>query len=102
MLRSPDSISKNDQIIEDPQMEPFFLTKAVTGGFTVFKRVEKGEKNKKYIETICYPSTFNSALKVVAKEQLNYSSKKKFNSVREYLDEWKAIKAEMELIANIQ
>ena len=43
MLRKPDSIPSNETIIEDPAMEPFFITRSQTGGYTVYERVVKGE-----------------------------------------------------------
>ena len=44
MLRNPNTIPKEDIIIEDQAMEPFFISKAKSGagGFTVFERVIKG------------------------------------------------------------
>ena len=45
-------------------MEPFFITKSSTGGYTVYESVIKGENNTPYIKTICYPARFSFALKV--------------------------------------
>ena len=36
MLRKPDSIPSNETIIEDPVMDPFFITRSQTGGYTVY------------------------------------------------------------------
>ena len=41
MLRRPDSIPDGDTIIEDPVMEPFFIAKSSSGGYTVYERVNK-------------------------------------------------------------
>ena len=43
MLRNPNSIPAGDILIQDPVMEPFFITKSQSGGYTVYERVEKGE-----------------------------------------------------------
>ena len=48
MLRNPDSVPASDTLIQDPVMEPFFITRSQTGGFTVYERVTKGENNTSY------------------------------------------------------
>jgi hypothetical protein len=93
MLRKPDSIPSSDTIIQDPSMEPFFISKSSTGGFTVYERVIKGENNTPYIKTICYPANFSYALKTVAQEKLN--EKKSYDSIKEYVDTYKSISEEM-------
>lgn len=93
MLRKPDSIPANDTIVEDPSMEPFFISKSTTGGFTVYERVIKGENDTPYIKTICYPANFAYALKTVAEEKLNM--KKSYNTIKEYVDTYKSISKEM-------
>lgn len=100
MLRKPDSIPTGDTIIEDPAMEPFFITKSTSGGYTVYERVIKGEKNTNYIKTICYPSTFNYALKAVCKELL-HSNKTHYSSIQDYITEWKDIQVKMETLTSI-
>jgi len=100
MLRKPNSIPAGDTIVEDPVMEPFFISKSSSGGYTVYERVTKGDKNTKYIKTICYPSTFNSALKVVCKELLN-TGNNHYTSVKLYMKEWKDIQEKMSNIANV-
>lgn len=104
MLRNPNTIPKDDIIIEDAAMEPFFISKAKSGagGFTVFERVIKGENNTHYIRTVCYPSTFTSALRTVAKELLNSGEKTKFTSVKEYMQKWDAITTRMEHIVSFE
>lgn len=93
MLRKPDSIPSTDTVIEDAAMEPFFISKSSTGGFTVYERVIKGENNTPYIKTVCYPSNFSSALRVVAEEKLNV--KKSYSSIKEYVNTYKSITEEM-------
>ena len=101
MLRRPDSIPAGDTVVQDPVMEPFFIAKSQSGGYTVYERVIKGEKNTEYIKTICYPSNFNGALKVVAREKLNSGTQKVYNSLQEYIAKWKDIEKAMETMTTI-
>jgi len=75
MLRNPNSVPKSDTVIQDPAMEPFFITRSQNNGYTVFERVVKGENNTEYIKTVSYPSNFSSALRTVAREILNEGGK---------------------------
>ena len=90
MLRNPDSIPAGDTIISDPAMEPFFISRSQTGGFTVYERVVKGENKTSYIKTVSYPSNFGNALKTVAREKLNEEGKT--YSLKEYVDRWEDVK----------
>jgi hypothetical protein len=90
MLRNPNSIPAGDTVIVDPVMEPFFIARSQTGGYTVYERVVKGEKNTEYIKTLGYPSNFGSALKMVAKEILNESGKT--YTLKEYITRWESVK----------
>lgn len=101
MLRRPDSVPAGDTVITDPVMEPFFIAKSQSGGYTVYERVTKGEKNTEYIKTICYPSTFNSALKRVANEKLNNGESNIYN-LKEYLTRWESIQKEMSMLTSIE
>lgn len=92
MLRNPNSIPDGDTIIQDPVMEPFFIAKSQSGGYTVYERVIKGENKTEYIKTICYPSNFGGALKTVAREILNGDPTKKVYSLKEYANRWESIK----------
>lgn len=93
MLRKPDSIPSSDTVIRDKAMEPFFITRSQTGGYTVFENVIKGENNTEYIKTISYPSTFGNALKVVAREMLNTEGQT--FSLKEYVDRWENVKSSL-------
>ena len=75
MLRNPNSVPESDTVIQDPAMEPFFITRSQNNGYTVFERVVKGENSTEYIKTVSYPSNFSSALKTVAREILNEGGK---------------------------
>lgn len=100
MLRRPDSIPSTDTVIQDPVMEPFFISKSQSGGYTVYERVVKGEKDTEYIKTICYPSTFNSALKKVANEKLNNGESKVYD-LKSYISRWEAINESMSNLTSI-
>ena len=90
MLRNPDSIPASDTIIKDPKMDPFFITRSQTGGYTVFENVIKGENNTSYIKTVSYPSNFGNALRVIAKEKLNEEGKT--YDLKSYIERWESVK----------
>lgn len=98
MLRSIDSIAKDSKIIKDSKMEPYFLIKMSQGGYAVATKVVKENNKRDYVRIDSYPSTFSSAIKMVAKKLLEDSPKKEYSSIREYLDEWEAIKQKMETL----
>ena len=100
MLRRPDSIPAGDTVIEDTVMEPFFIAKSSSGGYTVYERVIKGDNNTPYIKTICYPATFNHALVAVSRELLNGKSNH-YQSIKSYMSEWKEIQEKMSSLTNI-
>jgi hypothetical protein len=100
MLRRPDSIPTGDTVIEDPIMEPFFIAKSSSGGYTVYERVIKGENNTHYIKTICYPANFNFALKAVSREMLN-SKSNHYTSIKDYVEEWSIIENKMSSLTTI-
>ena len=99
MLRNPNSIPDGDTLIQDPVMEPFFIAKSQSGGYTVYERVIKGDNNTEYIKTVCYPANFSYALKKVAEEKLN--EKKSYSSIKEYVDTYDTISKTMTNIINI-
>jgi hypothetical protein len=89
MLRRPDSIPAGDTIIEDAVMEPFFIAKSTSGGYTLYERVIKGENDTKYIKTVCYPGNFGHALKSIVEEKTNMSNNKTFSSIKDYISAYK-------------
>ena len=93
MLRKPDSIPSSDTVITDPALEPFFICRSNTGGYTLFERVIKGDNNTEYIKTICYPSNFTFALKKASEELLN--TNREFSSIKEYVEEYKSIQTKI-------
>lgn len=100
MLRKPDSIPAGDTLIEDPVMEPFFISKSSSGGYTLYERVVKGENNTHYIKSICYPSTFNSALKATARELLN-SRSVHYKTIKSYIKDWREIQEKFNTLTAI-
>src|SRR5210317_747782 len=90
MLRNPESIPASDTLIQDPVMEPFFITRSQTGGYTVYERVIKGDNDTEYIKTLGYPSKFGNALQMVAREKLNENGKT--YDLKSYMERWEDIK----------
>ena len=90
MLRNPDSIPSSYTIIQDPVMEPYFITRSQTGGYTVYERVVKGDNNTEYIKTLGYPSNFGNALRSVAREILNEEGKT--YDLKSYVERWENVK----------
>ena len=74
-------------------MEPFFITRSQTGGYTVYERVIKGDNDTHYIKTLGYPSNFGNALKSVAREILNESGKT--YSLKEYVKRWESVESSL-------
>lgn len=101
MLRRPDSIPAGDTVIADPVMEPFFISKSQSGGYTVYERVIKGDKNTEYIKTVAYPATFNSALKRVVNEKLNNGESNIYN-LKEYVTRYENIYKEVLSMTSIE
>lgn len=90
MLRRPDSIPSADTLIQDPVMEPYFISRSQTGGYTVYQRVIKGDNDTEYIKTIGYPSNFGNALKIVGREILNEEGKT--FDIKSYVERWENVK----------
>lgn len=88
MLRNPNTIPATDTIIEDAVMEPFFITNSQSGGYTVYERVSRGKDDKQYLRTVAYPSSFGSALRIVAREKLHSGDSKNYTSIKEYMTRW--------------
>jgi len=96
MLRNPDSLPVGDTVISDPAMEPYFITRSQNHEYTVFEKVIKGDNDTPYLRTVCYPSKFRRALKVIMKELLDFKGQTKFNSLEEYFKKWEKINAKLD------
>lgn len=100
MLRNPNTIPATDTIIEDAAIEPYFITNSSSGGYTVYERVNRGKEDNPYLRTVCYPSTFNHALKVIAKEKLNTGDTTHYGSIKEYVNRWEEITKAIESVTS--
>jgi hypothetical protein len=97
MLRNPTTLPSSDILIEDLVLDPYFITNSVSsGGYTVYERVTRGDKDTDYLRTVCYPSTFNFALKVIAKEKLSRGANTHYKSLKEYVETWETITKSIE------
>jgi hypothetical protein len=101
MLRNTDTISSLDILIEDPLIEPFFITKSQSGGYTLFERVSRGKDDKPYLRTVGYFSNFSNCLKRVAKELLHHSGTRQYNSIKQYIDTHSAIELRMSSLTEL-
>ena len=91
MLRKPDTIPAGDTVIEDSVLDPYFIVNSTSGGYTVFEKVNRGKDDRAYLRSVCYPSTFNHALKVIAREKLNTGETTYYSSIQEYINKWQSI-----------
>jgi len=96
MLRDPKTVPSTDTLIEDPALEPYFITNSQSGGYTIYERVTKGKDGKAYLRTVSYPSTFNHALKIIAKEKLNCNEQSHYTTLKEYVAKWEQITKSIE------
>ena len=101
MLRTADTIAPTDILIEDPLMEPLFVTKAQSGGYAVYERVPKGKSDKLYIRTVGYFSNFDSCLKRISKELIHHADKTKFSSIKEYIELNSALEKKMSTLTGL-
>ena len=90
MLRRPDSIPSSDTLIQDKVMEPYFVSRSSSGGYTVYERVITGENDTEYIKTLGYPSNFGNALRMIARELTNEEGKT--FTLKEYMQRWEDVR----------
>lgn len=84
--------TKSDSIttISDPLIEPFYISKDQYC-YTVFENVSSsGNSIKQYQKAKGHYSSFGACLETIAK--LKVEQKENFNSIQEYITEWKQIK----------
>lgn len=74
-------------LIEDPVLEPYFIT-CESGMYTVSKKRLNSNGTLKYSD-IYYPATLEGCLLRIAKEKL--TDGQVFDSVQKYIDEWHKI-----------
>lgn len=90
MLRKPDSLSPKDIRIEDKAMEPFFITKQLGAGYTIYERVQS-EGKKEYIRSVSYPASFQGAIKRIAQELLEQKGTKLYSNLNSYIEAYDKI-----------
>ena len=95
-------------LIKDPLIEPYFIGKDASS-YTVYESLKignntkgRGRKNrtKEGIKPISFHSTFDSCLISIAKLKIN--DRPIYNSISEYVAEWRRVKEEINQIVNIE
>lgn len=101
-----ENLPKTHKYIYDEGIEPLFIGKDAStgGGYIVYLRKDVEQKNgkgiAKYAKVVGYPSTFTNALKMVSRERLNVTGPNQYDSIKEYIGEWKKIKEEMDSLVD--
>lgn len=92
-------------VIKDPILEPFHI-EIDTSCFMVIEKsiVTRGFAGGKAsgnmkTSVVGYYTSFKNALNVIAKHKF-YQNKKSYNSLKEYMDEWKILKEGVDQIIN--
>lgn len=92
--------------IQDPLLEPFFITKD-SHCYTVYENVtsegKRGRKNQSgnvYEKVRGHYTDFGNALKCISKSKLNQNGKQ-YNSIQEYITEWKRVQTELNQLLNL-
>ena len=93
----------NSIIIKDKVLEPFYIVKD-TYCYTVMEEATPDqrytESTKKLQKTIGHYSSFGSCLRRIA--GLKTSNKKEYNSLSEYIQEWREIETKINKLVNIE
>ena len=100
MARKPTSLT----LIEDPCLEPFFITKD-EHCYTVNRKVTSNAnhfrstgKSKTYSKALTFHAKFPSALKSITEEQLH--DKKHYTSLSDFLDKFLTIETNIKTFLN--
>ena len=100
MVRDINSISASDVLIEDPIMEPFFITKSQSYGYTLYERMQGESKRKttkvakpgkEYVKTVGYYSSFAGCLNRITKELIHYGEVKQYSTIKQYIESYSDI-----------
>jgi hypothetical protein len=95
-------------LIKDPLIEPYFIGKD-SSSYTVYEAMKAGANNKgrgrktrttEGIKPISFHTTFGSCLSAIAK--LKIQDRPVYNSISEYVAEWRRVKEEINNIVNIE
>lgn len=96
-------------LIKDPLIEPYFIGKDGDSSYTIYESLKIGNNNKgrgrktrtkEGIKPISYHTTFGACLSSIAK--LKIDNRPVYNSISEYVNEWKRVKEEINQIVNPQ
>lgn len=92
----------NSITIRDPFLEPFYIQKD-TYCYTVLEDATPDQRYTKSVEkiqkTIGYYASFGSCLRRIA--SLKTSNKAEYNSISEYIEEWKEIENKINQLIKI-
>ena len=92
----------NSITIRDPFLEPFYIQKD-TYCYTVLEDATPDQRYTKSVEkiqkTIGYYSTFGYCLRRIA--SLKTSNKSEYNSISEYIEEWKEVENKINQLIKI-
>jgi hypothetical protein len=95
-------------LIKDPLIEPYFIGKDASS-YTVYETLMPGNnkkgrgrqtREKEGIKPLSFHSTFDSCLSSIAK--LKIENRPVYNSISEYVAEWRRVKEEINQIVNIE
>jgi len=95
-------------LIKDPLIEPYFIGKD-SSSYTVYETLMPGNnkkgrgrqtRSKEGIKPISFHSTFDSCLSAIAK--LKIDNRPVYDSISEYVAEWRRVKEEINQIVNIK
>ena len=93
-------------LIKDPLIEPYFIGKDVSS-YTVYETLKPGSnkkgrgrqtREKEGIKPVSFHTSFGSCLASIAK--LKISNQQTYNSISEYVVEWKRVRDEINQIVN--
>jgi hypothetical protein len=93
--------TKSDSItiINDPLIEPFYISKD-QHCYTIFESISSSRgSNKQYQKAKGHYSSFGSCLEVIA--QLKAEQKENFNSIKEYIIKWRQIKQKIKTLIEL-
>jgi len=95
-------VKLEDILIEDPLIEPFFIgvSPLAGSGYTLYEKFknQKGEIDHKIV---CYPSTFNFALKAIGKRKFIQDAVGKF-TIKQWIERWETIQKSLENITLVE
>lgn len=98
MLRKPESQSSKEVIIEDPALEPYFISMPREGGFIVYQRIQRGKNGTKYNRAVSYPSTLSRSVKAIQRELMLSGEVRNFKSLQEFVKSWEELGEKLKIV----